>query len=76
MINPFIYKIKPHISIHTNKNYPNRIITEKIYCRRNKQNTHYLHKVYLNHKLICSFLGRWCADVHIITTGLNIDLYI
>ena len=69
MINPFIYKIKPQISIITSVEYPNKIVTEKIYCRRNKKNNRYLHKVYVNNKFICNFLGYWCSNVHITETG-------
>ena len=69
MINPFIYKITPHISTITNIKYPNKIVVEKIYCRRNKENNKYLHKVYVNNQFIGSFLGYWCSSVYINETG-------
>ena len=61
MINPFKYKIIPQISIITNIKYPNKIITEKIYCSRNKKDNKYFHKIYINNKFMCSFLGYWCS---------------
>lgn len=64
MINPFKYKIIPHTSIITNAKHPDRIITEKIYYRRNRKDK-YLHKVYVNNKLVSSFLGYWRAESYI-----------
>ena len=69
MINPFKYKIIPKIFIITNIKYPNKIITEKIYCSRNKENNKYFHKIYLNNKFMCSFLGYRCSDSYIDESG-------
>ena len=67
MVNLFKYKIKPKIFTHTHPDYPDIIVTEKIYTRRGKSAWAYLdqflHIFYLNNNFIGSYLGYWTADV-------------